>query len=251
MKKYIILTLVAVMAFGSFAPAFAREEENRGKEKFEVKKEMREERRDEAKEKLEKALKIAPRAFTVAGTVTAVDLTTTTSSTGKLTIHVTKVLPGTPKHWPTSTVAYPEKEKDLVVTLTVKTTLLRAYGGKMKASEMAVGDEVRVVAKYTKEGVIEAKVVKDNSLYVILNRKGTVESIDAANGTFVLKQEKRTLTVKTNSNTKLTLKGAGDVAFSSLVVGDAVRVEGIVNLNSKTVDARAVVIAKRAVAEAQ
>jgi hypothetical protein len=138
-----------------------------------------------------------------------------------------------------------------VVTLTVKTTLLRAYGGKMKASEMAVGDEVRVVAKYTKEGVIEAKVVKDNSLYVILNRKGTVESIDAANGTFVLKQEKRTLTVKTNSNTKLTLKGAGDVVFSSLVVGDAVRVEGIVNLNSKTVDARAVVIAKRAVAEAQ
>jgi RecJ-like exonuclease len=106
---------------------------------------------------------------------------------------------------------------------------------------------LRVVAKYTKAGVLEVKVVKDNSLHIILNRKGVVESIDAVNGAFVLKQEKRTLTVKTTTATKVALKGTGVVAFADIKVGDKVSVEGIINLAAKTVDARTVTIAKREV----
>lgn len=251
MKKYLIIALVAVMSFVSLAPVFAKEEENRGREIGEVKKELRDnsqelkdKNKDKAKE-FERAFKIAPRALTLVGTLASVNLTTTTSSTAEITVHITGVFPGTPKHWPSSTVSYPEKGKDLTLKLNTKTSLLRAYGGKMKLSEMAVGDEVRVVAKFEKNGTLRVSVVKDNSLHIILNRKGTVESIDAANGTFVLKQEKRTLTVKITAATKFTLKGAGTIGFADLKVGDKVKVEGIVNLNTKTVDTREVVVSKR------
>ena len=264
MKKYLISSLVAVMSLVSLAPALANEnKENKGKSaearasveikkelKLEIKeekKEMKEERKeikDQLKE-LEKAIKFAPKALTLLGKLVSVNTATSSTST-EITISVTKVLPGRPKRMPTSTVSYPEVGKNIVLKITNKALLIRAYGAKMKASEMSVGDELRIVAKFGKDGSLEARVIKDNTLHKLLNKKGTVESIDVGSLSFVLKQDKRTLTVKTNANTKFHMKDSTSTSFAALQVGDKVTVNGIVNINTKTVDASSVIIKKLA-----
>ncbi|MBP6859453.1 MAG: hypothetical protein KBC69_02440 [Candidatus Magasanikbacteria bacterium] len=253
MKKYLILSLVAVMSFVSLAPALAREEENRGQEMSEVKKELSERVRDEKKElqnklkEVAKTLRFAPRSISLVGTLVSVNSTGTSST--EITVNLTKVGPQTPKKWPpTSTVAYPTKGSNIVLKLTDKTALYRGYWGKMKLSEMGVGDQLHIVVKFNTDGTLNVRWVQDQSLHIILNKRGSVESVDTANSTFVLKQEKRTLTVKVSSATKFKMKGSADAAsLATLKVGDTVSVEGIVNLNLKTVSASSVTIAKRPV----
>lgn len=253
MKKYLILSLVAVMSFVSLAPALAREEENRGSQASEVKKELREKISDEKQElqhklkEVAKTLRFAPRSISLVGTLVSVNSTSTSST--EIAVNLTKVGPQTPKKWPpTSTVSYPTKGSNIVLKLTDKTSLYRGYWGKMKLSEMAVGDQLHVVVKFNADGTLNVRWVQDQSLHVILNKKGVVESVDTANSTFVLKQEKRTLTVKVSSATKFKMKQSTEVSsLATLKVGDKVSVEGIVNLNLKTVNASSVTIAKRPV----
>jgi len=120
--------------------------------------------------------------------------------------------------------------------------LARAYGAKMPVSEMSVGDDLRITAKFNKDGSLEARVIKDNSLHVLKSQKGMVESTDAANLSFVLKQNERVLTVKTDGKTKFQLRGSTSTSFADLKVGDKVTVKGILNTNLKVVRANAVTI---------
>lgn len=264
MKKYLLVSLVAVMALGSVAPTFAsqdreREQENRGRGiSEEVKKELKskqedgredrqeDRRNDQQKRKdLEKSLKFAPRAITFVGKLTAVSnvaLTSTTPST-TITVNVTKVMPKRPKQMSDLAVVYPEVNKSLVLTVTNKTSLVKGFWGKMKLSDMSVGDEVRVVAKFNKDGSLSVVSLKDNSLHMLSGKKGTIESLDTVNKTFVFKQEKRSLVVKTDSETKFVWDNAGThmtVNFTDLKVGNVVKVQGVVNTNLNTVKASSV-----------
>jgi len=256
MKKLVVLSLVAVMSLMSFAPALARENENgKGKEKqiaVEIKKELKQEVKEEKKETkneikdLEKSLRYAPKALTLLGKLVSVNSATSSSST-EITVNITKVLPGRPKKMPTSSVVYPEAGKNVVLKITDKSWLIKAYGAKMTVADMAIGDELRIVAKFNKDGSLEARVIKDNSLHMLLSKKGVIESIDTASLSFVFKQGNRTLTVKTDANTKFNMKNGTSTSFADLKVGDKVKVYGTLNSNTKTVVARSVTIEKRPV----
>lgn len=245
MKKFIVLSLVAVLSLASLAPALAREDENKGKgrEKSEIKKELKKESKEEKKEfkELEKMLRSAPKAMTLTGKLVSVN---TAASTTEITVLVGKVWPSRPKRLSTSTVSYPEAGKEVVVKVPEKAKLIRAYGAKMTVAELSVGDQLHITAKFNKDGSLEARVIRDNSLHVLQNQKGVVESIDTANLSFVLKQEKRTLTVKTDAKTKFKMSGSTSISFADLKVGDKVMVKGIINTNLKVVTAHSVVIQK-------
>ncbi len=264
MKKYLVLSLVAVMSFVSLAPALAHENEGKNKsngnkvaveirkelnkevkeERKELRKEIKEEKKevkDEIKE-LEQALRFAPKALTFVGTLVSVN-TTSTSST-EITINVAKVLPNRPKRMSSSTISYPESGKNITFKITGKTLLIKSYGGKMTVSEMSVGDELRIVGKFSKDGSLDVRVIKDNSLHSLRSKKGVVESIGTSTLSFVLKQDNRTLIVKTDATTKFSMRGNTSTSFDSLKVGSKVTVSGFVNTNTKTVIAHSVTINK-------
>lgn len=242
------------MSLVSLAPALAHE--NNGKKngnklaiemKKELKKEVKEERkedRDHEKE-VEKGMRFAPRTLTFVGKLVSVNSTSTSST--EITVNIGKVFPNRPKKMPTSTLFYPEAGKNITFKITDKTLLIKTYGGKMVASEMSVGDELRIVAKFNKDGSLDVRVIKDNSLHSLSNKKGVIESISTTSLSFMLKQDNRILTVKTNTSTKFQMKGNTSTSFASLNVGDKVTVSGMVNTNTKIVDARAVMIMKRPV----
>jgi hypothetical protein len=250
MLRYFILTLVAVMSLVSFAPALANEnksEKNAGKKAAEIKKELKKEIKEENKEikgklkELQNALRFVPKAMTLTGKLVSINSPTSSTST-EITINVIKALPARPKKFATSTVFYPEKGKDLVLKISDKALLVRAYGAKMKISEMTIGDELGIVAKFNKDGSLDARVIRDNSLHILLNKKGVVESIDANGLSFVLKQDNRTLAVKVTDKTKFHMKGSTSTSFADLKIGDKATVTGIINTNIKTVYANSVII---------
>ena len=240
MKKIVILSLIAMMSLASLSPALAREDGNKnkgkGKEMSELKKEMKKEKKDNVKNNL----RFAPKALTLVGKLVSIN---TAASTTEITITVNKVWPARPKRMSaSSTIVYPEVGKNLTIKVLRKASMVRAYGAKMKVTEMSVGDELRVTAKFNKDGSLEARVIKDNSLHMLQNQKGAVESVDAAGLSFVLKQPKRTLTVKTDSKTKFHLRGSTSTSFADLKVGEKVMVKGILNSQLKVVYANAVTI---------
>lgn len=248
MKKYLIGSLVVAVALMSVAPALAsqdREQENRGSLiSAEVKAGLKlEDRRndDQQKKDLEKSLRFAPRALTFVGklvTVAGVSEFTSTTTSTTITVNVTKVMPNRPKKLTDSAVVYPEVGKNIVLTLTKKTTFVREFLGKMKLSDMSVGDEVRIVAKFNKDGTLSTMALKDNSIHMLESKKGEVVSLDAASKSFVFKQGDKTFTVKTDADTKFVSRiddTKTTIAFADLKVGSTVRVEGIVNTNLNTV----------------
>ncbi len=254
------------MALASVAPTLAsqdREKENRGlgisdevKAELKARQEDRREDRKEDKERLAKMLKFAPRSISFVATLTvapAVSAFSTSTTSTPITVKVTKVTPKRPKQMTDQSVVYPTVDQSLVLTLTNKTQLVRDWFGRMKLSEMTVGDELRIVAKYNKDGSLIVVSVKDNSLHVLSDRKGVIESINAAAQSFVLKQDKRTLTVNTSAETKFVSKlnpTAATISFADLKVGQTVAVDGLVNTNLQAVAKAKVVTVKKDVVPA-
>ncbi len=245
MKKYLVSALVAVMSFVSLAPALAHENEGNGKEnrgesakvKTELRLEVKGERKDikDHLKDLAQALRFAPKAINLAGKLVSVNIISTSSA--EITVNVARVSPGRPKKMPTSTIAYPQVSTTVTFKITDKTSFIKAWGGKMTISEMTVGDELHITAKFNADGSVDVRLVKDNSLHVLRNKKGIIESINAGIMSFVLKQDNRSLTVKTDANTKFYTTGNTSTSFSSLQVGSKVKVGGVVNTNTNIVNA--------------
>ncbi|MEK7680815.1 MAG: DUF5666 domain-containing protein [Patescibacteria group bacterium] len=233
MKKIFIVSLIVAMSLLTLAPALANDDRRNDSDKTASTLGL-ENKVKEAKEKLAK--KLIPRAVTFKGELVKLSGTTLPA---ELTVKVVIVSPKKMKKW---TGVHPEATKEFTFKVTDKTVLTRGYGAKSSLSEMAVGDQLRVVVKHGEDGTWTAKVVKDNSVHMLWSKKGTVESIDVTNRSFVLKQDKRVLTVKVSDKTKFLLKGSTTTTFADLKVGDAVAVKGVVNTNLKVVEARTVVI---------
>ena len=256
MKKFFISSLVAVMSLVSMVPALAHENEGRKDEikakievKTELRKEIKEERKD-IKERIKEfaeSLRFAPRALSLAGKLVSVNSTSTSST--EITVNITKVYPNKPKNMPSSTLSYPQASTTVTLKITDKTHLIRSWGGRMKISEMSVGDELRLMVKFNADGSMDLREVKDNSLHILKNKKGIIESINATLMSFVLKQDNRSLTVKTGAETRFkidsdtsTTTSNASTSFANLQVGAKVKVNGIINTNLNVVNADSVII---------
>lgn len=121
--------------------------------------------------------------------------------------------------------------------------IIRRYGGNSSVSEIQIGDYISFTGQLTgatsPNFTVKATSIKDWSIQVKNSSfSGTISSISGSS--FVLATEGRTITVNTDSNTKI-MKGDAIVAFSTLVVGDKInKTEGLYNSNTNTLLAKSV-----------
>ncbi len=150
-------------------------------------------------------------------------------------------------------------EGELVtVSYDSNTKFVRKYDGKATIDELVVGDSLFVLGRVGDDGVIAARLIKDESIFRkdVARHAGTVLSVDKEKNTITAKfrtpsvkleaqnfnaeraQETAgiTLTVMYTSTTKFTKNGK-EVAEADVVVGDEIRVAGIANVQTKTITA--------------
>jgi len=133
------------------------------------------------------------------------------------------------------------------VNITSATKLYRRYMGTATIDEFAVGDKIEARGTIGTGNVINAKMVRDNSL-VIKNRDfpGRIKSIDSVAKSFVfpikIKEGVVDLTVTTTDATKYYTKDHETATFADLSVGDKVKVLGVYNSTNKTLAATRIII---------
>lgn len=133
------------------------------------------------------------------------------------------------------------------VNITSATELYRRYMATATIDEFAVGDKIEARGTQGTGNVINAKVVRDNSI-VIKNRdfSGRIKSIDSTAKSFVipikLKGGVVDLTVTTTSATTYYTKDHKTASFADLSVGDKVKVLGVYNSTTKILAATRIII---------
>jgi hypothetical protein len=133
------------------------------------------------------------------------------------------------------------------VNITSSTKLYRRYMGTATIDEFAVGDKIEARGTQGTGNIINAKVVRDNSI-VIKNRDfpGRIKSIDSVAKSFVMPIKLKAgivdLTVTTTSATTYYTKDHETATFSDLSVGDKVKVLGTYNSTNKTLAATRIII---------
>jgi len=220
MKKVFILSLIAVMSLVAFSPALANEG-NEGNASSTLATSML-------------RAKYVRRALTIKGTITTL---TGTAAPTTMVIKVTSLLPKKAKKW---TGTYPVVGNDLTVNIASTSRVIRLYGAKAGLGEFQVGDEVRLVGKTNEDGTVTALVLRDNSINWLIWNRGTIDSINATNNTFVLKQPKRNLTITVTDATKISVRGVTSSTFANLQVGQKADIRGVINTRLNTVNATGV-----------
>jgi len=71
----------------------------------------------------------------------------------------------------------------ITVNITEDTKIVRKYFGRAALGELSIGDKLRIVGRVNDDGTVDAKVVKDNSIWKISTRgyAGEVAAIDTVN----------------------------------------------------------------------
>jgi len=182
-----------------------------------------------------------PREIIVQGELTAISSKTASTY---LTIKIERIIPSKIKFFPG---AYPAKDVVLTVNVLANTKIVRRYGGKSDLSEFNVGDKVWITGRLQADGAVNAKLVKDNTIYkTFYAQKGEVTAIDSAAGTFTLKKNDKEFKVFITSVTKFYKLEVVIAGLADLAVGDEVRVRGVArqNANEITADSVAVVVKK-------
>ena len=184
MKKALLLLLIGIFSLSLSAPALANNDSSSNEHR--------------ASTSTMVVVKYKRHPVELKGTLVSVASTTAPTS---LVLKIDKISPKKGKKW---TGFYPEVSKELTVAITAKTKIVRMYWGQSSLEELTVGDNLQVSAWTNEDGTLTATWVKDNSLnYTLKVKKGTIESIDIVNKTFVLKDNKISITVKTSDKTKL------------------------------------------------
>lgn len=133
------------------------------------------------------------------------------------------------------------------VNVTSATKLFRRYMGVATIDEFAVGDTIEARGTQGTSNVLNANVVRDNSI-VIKNRDfpGRIKSINSTALSFVipimLKNKVTDLTVTTTTATKFFTKNHISAAFTDLAVGNKVKVLGVYNSTNLTLAAQRVIV---------
>lgn len=158
------------------------------------------------------------------------------ASSTELVITVKSFSPKKHKNW---TGLYPEKEKDFTVVVNDKTKFVRRYWGKSSLAELTVGDSLHINGKFNKErAAFTANLIKNDSMHVTLRvQNGKIDSINAADSSFVLKKKDVALTVKVDAKTKLVKEEGVVITFADLKVGDEVHARGVINTQTKVLAA--------------
>ncbi|MFA6588666.1 MAG: DUF5666 domain-containing protein [Patescibacteria group bacterium] len=135
----------------------------------------------------------------------------------------------------TLTVALKNKQT-WTVNVTSTTKLFRKFLGKATIEEFLVGDKIEAHGSLAETNTLNALMVRNTSISVKYSDfKGTVKSIDAVAGTFVLRINSKKygdITVTTSTSTKYydheTVK-----AFTDIAVGDKLKVLGAYTSSTK------------------
>ncbi len=114
--------------------------------------------------------------------------------------------------------------------------------------------DIRVGDRLTVKGLVSAfdstnSVQADKIKYITSTasskvKSGTVQSINAANGTFVLRLGNKFVTVQTNASTTFTLENKTDSTLASLTVNSKVKVSGIMSADGTSITATKVTVKK-------
>ncbi len=128
-----------------------------------------------------------------------------------------------------------------VITWSITTNGDTKYTGAATSSaSIKVGDKISVAGTLTGVGstlsVTATKVREAGDKMMHRIYAGTIASINAAAGTFVLTSGNTSTTVQTDGNTKFSLNGAAS-AFSSLIVGEKVGIKGTQSSTTSVVTA--------------
>jgi len=77
----------------------------------------------------------------------------------------------------------------ITVNITEDTKLVRKYFGRASLDEFSVGDKLRIIGRVNDDGTIDAKVVKDNSIWMTSTRgyAGEVTAVDATKNYIMVK----------------------------------------------------------------
>ena len=167
-----------------------------------------------------------------------------TSAPTELVVKVRNVVPRKNARWSGS---YPAAGNELVVKVSASTRIVREFMGKSSFEELTVGDRLRIVAKTNEDGTISASLVQNTSIRATFRvHTGLIQSIDTGNSSFVMRQARRDVFVKTAGNTKIILADGVASTFANLTAGDKVHVRGIINRRTNKIDASLVRVSPRA-----
>ncbi len=254
MKKMSIFLMILALGVSSFAPLVAAQENEGMRQEIKDKKELF---REEAKEKMNtlkgelkegrkdlreeiKSMRpVRPLAVTLKGSL--LEVKNQTTSTAQLVVQVTRLL--TNKNVPaSSTIWYPAVSTTITVNVDSRSKIVRLYGGKSSVNELVVGDVLHITGQTvtSTQGVMLAQTVKDESIHELeRSLNGTIDSLNAANSTFVLRSmNSSTVMVSLAPGAKIMIKGVTTTTFADLKVGDKVQVRGVINTRIKAVTAK-------------
>src|SRR3989337_2211622 len=138
--------------------------------------------------------------------------------------------------------------KSYLVDVTASTVIVRRYNGKSNLTEFALGDDVEIWGKPIDSGNIQAKILKNHSIY-LTNTKGVfgnIKSIDADNNAFVFTWKDKDYNVKVDANTKIIIPGIkAKAALADLKVGDRAQGRAVYNSLTQTYLAKHIVVVRR------
>jgi len=120
------------------------------------------------------------------------------------------------------------------------TKFVRKFMGSSEISEFQIGDKLFVVGRVSDEGTIDARLIKDNSMWKkgVSSHVGVVQSVDTGDNEFVVTaldggSSAKEVTVSYSDDTTFRSLGS-EGSESDLFVGAEVRVRGIAHTGSGT-----------------
>lgn len=138
-----------------------------------------------------------------------------------------------------TTIIVNKESKNITLSITEKTIILRKFGGKSSLSELHIGDIVTARGTWVDEtkAVLDTRVLRDLS---IQKRHGTfwgkIKSINVEAKTFALETAGRgDQQVFVDGTTKIVSRNQKVLTFTDLIVGHRVRVTGLWDSTLKTI----------------
>jgi len=133
---------------------------------------------------------------------------------------------------------------EVEVNVLEETKLVRRFFGSTTLEEFQPGDELKIVGRINDEGMVDAKLIKDNSIWKTSTKgvAGKVTAIDSSNMSFTISWYGKDYIVYVTDSTRIVDGPYGDVAFEELEVDDKIRGRGTRRAKTNEVTAETIVI---------
>lgn len=146
----------------------------------------------------------------------------------------------------TATTALGSTTLSWLVKVNGATDFIHKYSGTSSLADVSIGDQLSFSGKIdttASQLTVNAKVIKNWSVGESrATISGTIDSVNVSQNTFVLVGKKQaTTTVAVSGSTSIWKNGA-TTTFSSLIVGNILKVSGIFNSQNKILTAEKIVV---------